>query len=233
MPFSWFDFGSIVILVTWTKASRDTNCRLLTAWSWPHTETPIMYIMRSPENALEALVREMMPADDPNQDQALGMLSAVFTGLVKISAWANWIVIQPDLTIHASEEYPTLSAEGWIIEGQSEHCGAVAKGEWACSLRSVPKVHGAHSKRGKSSVAIHNLKRLMPDDSVALTMDKDGTVIAWKETPQRENSCWQSRHKDSHVRLGEHAFPAHVSWQVLYYVNPYADAMSFPGGAIQ
>lgn len=162
-----------------------------------------------------------------------GLMVAVFDCLQQVPGWANWMAVQPSGEVMVCALPPLATEEGWHFVGRAEAWGSVESGqEWQGSVEAIhPALTRAPDGAAIKQHCIRNYRRLLPDTTVAVTMDACGTIRAWAGMPCIGEEKWTAPDSSQSMRMGRHAHPERFNWKVLLYVH--ADAGGISHGALQ
>lgn len=137
------------------------------------------------------------------------MLFLVYDHLMFLPLWANWIVVQPSGSVMACELPQQETEQGWLTLGETETWGIVDSAQdWQTSLEVVDPtvITTAYGLQFKHH-CIRNYRRLVPDTTIAVTMDASGLVQAWPEVPAIADGKWLASDECSPCIIGDHGNP--------------------------
>ena len=162
-----------------------------------------------------------------------GLMFAVFDCLQPVPDWANWMVVQPSGGVVVCALPPLEVGSGWCFVGKAEEWGCVESGEgWRYSLETIdPATTTLPDATRVRQHCIRSYRRLLPDTTVAVTMDASGAVQAWADKPVVGGQKWISSGERQAAKLGVHAHPEGLDWKALLYVH--GEACGITQGTLQ
>jgi hypothetical protein len=158
-------------------------------------------------------------SDDPGS-HVHGALFLVADLLLMVPEWARWKMVQPSGHVMLTEHLPKRTSNGWVTTGrQMSDCGIVEDGSlWEDSLELVRYSPCPTSAPTALYSAVRQLRKILPDDTKAITMEADGAIIAWKAMPTCMDGTWFGKAGEVGIVLGWHADPHQVNHRICTYV---------------
>lgn len=159
-------------------------------------------------------------SEDPGS-HVHGALFLVADLLLMVPEWARWKMVQPSGHIMLTEHLPKRTSNGWATTGrQMSDCGMVEDGSlWEDSLELVRYSPCPISAPTGLYSAARQIRKMLPDDTKAITMEADGALIAWKAVPTCMDGTWFGSAGEAGNLVGWLADPESFSHNICVYVS--------------
>lgn len=167
---------------------------------------------------------------DDQKDSLPGTLFLVADLLVLVPAWARWKMVQPDGRLVLAEERPHLSRAGWVMSGHQSADGGFAEvgTRWRESLDRVRYSPCPVSAPSGLYTVVHQMRKIIPDNTRAITMEADGAILAWAHIPDCMDGTWFGRDGDTGHLVGWHANPARFNNQTCLFISVENGKLKLP-----
>lgn len=166
-------------------------------------------------------------SDDPGS-HVHGALFLVADLLLMVPEWARWKMVQPSGHVMLTEHLPKRTSNGWVTTGrQMSDCGIVEDGSlWEDSLELVRYSPCPTSAPTALYSAVRQLRKILPDDTKAITMESDGAITAWKAVPNCMGGTWFGHAGEAGSLVGWLADPASFNNSICVYVSTIAGKLT-------
>lgn len=158
---------------------------------------------------------------DDQKDSLPGTLFLVADLLVAVPEWARWKMVQPDGRLVLAEDRPHLSRTGWVIPGRQWTDGGLAEvsPRWRETLDMISYSPSPVSAPSGLYTVVHQMRKIIPDNTRAITMEADGAIFAWAHIPDCMDGTWFGRNGDTGQLVGWHANPARFNHRACLIVS--------------
>lgn len=158
---------------------------------------------------------------DDQKDSLPGTLFLVADLLVTVPEWARWKMVQPDGRLVLSDERPHLSRAGWVMSGPQWADGGLTEvgRRWRETLDRIRYSSCPVSAPSGLYTVVHQMRKIIPDNTRAITMEADGAILAWAHIPARMDGTWFGRDGDTGQLVGWHANPAQFNHGTCFIIS--------------